>query len=766
MIDFDKIHITNVLERLNIKKGKNSPNYHCPAHKDDKPSLSISNDGMFNCFSCGASGKNLALIQLAKSCNTADAIDWFESEFGDKKKKIEKIQLRRIGANIDKDKRFFYKTLTDCKIRNVNDVDIINCRTDLNKVFTIDGFQRANVKICEQPYAIAFKKVEFWHNTQGDKGVLVVEGATDFLTLCSNKDVTASYKIYSQTNKTQKFKLPKFDLKYFVILDPDATPENFLNCLQMTEKELREIKFYFVYLSKFNVKDISDYFANGNELHHLENLFAVTDEYDINKYFTINPTLPFCFWNKSGEINVYEFWRTMRSEGFFYGYYGADQSNRSLYRVENNIVYTFEEEQLQNYVYNNMLDRLPEKLNDKLSVRDLREAIMRIGGSLYEQKKYNTLPFKQLIFNKDNKDSAYFYFKNQAIRITKDNIESVDYTELKYPVLSTHIKDHEVNVIETDFFEDFSFYQFLKNVCRPSQGTAPEIERFNALKSSIGYLCHKYLSPIEQKAVIFSESNLTDKPKGRTGKGLISEAISKLVKVSHNDGKNFNQNSQFSMQNYQIGDNVILFSDVLKNFDFERLFSLITDGFEFEKKGMSRVRVSVIDSPKFMISTNFAIRTENSSSYKARIREMELYCYYNADFTPSQDFAEWFFVDWDSEKWDLFYCMMFSFVQYFLNNGLTKYVSETVEARKLLQSGGDELIDYISSLEIDRFYDVPELYKNFITFAGHSERDFSKKRFATSLNLYCEQRGYKVERKVSKNPMNSSATRYLKLIKA
>lgn len=748
MIDLDTISITTVAERLGIKKAKNSINsYHCPAHKDNTASLTISGNGMFNCFSCGTSGKTLGLIQLANNCDVSTAQDWFAREFGGKEKS-EKLQVRIIKNDLDKKKRFLYIDKEKLTIRVPTELDLVNCRTEINKKFSEQGFKRAGCFIAEQPYSITFPRKDFYYNSSNTDSLLIIEGATDYLSALSNDELLLKFKIYSQLSKTKKFRLPKVKGNYYIILDPDNSAENFISRLEMKEKELREINFHFGNLLKFNIKDLSDFFASGGETSHLINYIETSFEpYDIDSYFNSNPEIQFCFWNKNGEINVYEFWRVMVQQGFFFGYMGDNDGVKELYRNQDNLIYGFDVDGLQNYVYNELLDKVPNQLNEKLTVRDIRENIMRMSGQLYDKKKYNTIPFKPLVMNKDNKDFAYYYFKNAVIKISKDSVEKVDYNELQKPIFASHVKEHNIDLVETADFDDFGFWQFLRNVCRPYKGQAVDEPRFDALRSTIGYLLHKYLSPVNQKAVIFTESNMTDAPKGRTGKGLISEAVSKLVKSCNINGKSFNSKSSFNLQNYNIGDNCVLLNDCEKSFDFESLFSLITDGFEYEKKNQSRVRIEPVDSPKFIITTNHAIRSDNSSSYKARMREMELYCYYDAEFTPADDFGEWFFHDWNKAEWDLFYCMMFSFVQFYLNNGLTKYESATVESRKLLQAGGTELIDFMPTISFDFWHEIPALYKSFIEFAGHSEREFSKKRFSSTVAMYADQNSITIDKK-------------------
>ena len=65
---------------------------------------------------------------------------------------------------------------------------------------------------------------------------------------------------------------------------------------------------------------------------------------------------------------------------------------------------------------------------------------------------------------------------------------------------------------------------------------------------------------------------------------------------------------------------------------------------------------------------------------------MELYCYYDAVFTPAVEAGHWFFDDWTKTEWDKFYNFMFHCIQEFLTHGLTEYDSKTLKIKKITKS--------------------------------------------------------------------------------
>lgn len=58
---------------------------HCPFHKDEHPSASVSPDNQyFKCLGCGASGDIIDLVKQAGHANTAtEAVEWIEEQLRD-----------------------------------------------------------------------------------------------------------------------------------------------------------------------------------------------------------------------------------------------------------------------------------------------------------------------------------------------------------------------------------------------------------------------------------------------------------------------------------------------------------------------------------------------------------------------------------------------------------------------------------------------------------------------------------------------------------
>ena len=129
----------------------------------------------------------------------------------------------------------------------------------------------------------------------------------------------------------------------------------------------------------------------------------------------------------------------------------------------------------------------------------------------------------------------------------------------------------------------------------------------------IGYLISTYKNKMNNKAIILNDETITDNPEGGTGKGLFIQGINQIRKTAILDGKTFDDKKSFPYQTVSTETQVLVFDDVIRNFNFENKFSLVTEGMTLERKNKDAIKLKVEDSPKMVISTNYAIKGEGNS---------------------------------------------------------------------------------------------------------------------------------------------------------
>jgi hypothetical protein len=384
---------------------------------------------------------------------------------------------------------------------------------------------------------------------------------------------------------------------------------------------------------------------------------------------------------------------------------------------------------------NNFLEMVNEyKIKDKV-ISELEKANeINIFNTCANNTKLFTSQYLSMIdtaeveFIKDEKDFAMIYYQNQAVKVFEDRLEVYDYDELDFHLWKDQVIKRDF--IAADHHESM-FRSFLWFI------SGQETARYNTMKSVIGYLLHSYKTSANNVAVILNDEIISETPNGGSGKGLLTAAIGHMKKVSTIDGKTFEFNKSFPYQTVSTDCQVLAFDDVKKNFDFEKLFSIITEGITIEYKGKDAIKLPVKDSPKVLISTNYTIKAEGGS-FKRRMFEVELSSYFGVHHTPYDQFGTMLFDEWDSEEWARFDHFMINCLQYYIQNGLVTYEHKTLQKRKLINQTSKEFLEWIESKPLHNGMRVyqKEWFEDFINDYTDFKKFLSQRNFNTWLRLY------------------------------
>jgi hypothetical protein len=424
----------------------------------------------------------------------------------------------------------------------------------------------------------------------------------------------------------------------------------------------------------------------------------------------------------------------LENEGYAKMYVSSDII---FIRVISNVVGTTTVHHIKDFVIA-YVDNLKIDMTEKTK---LKEYILSPFYGLFAPSCLDALRTVTPEFKRDTKDTAYFYFENCFVEVTAYSIKPRDYEELEGYIWDRQIIKRRFNISEgkTDFSE------FLRNICRG------DVERYDALRSSIGYLLHGYKDPSVPKAVIFNDEDESPTEKGRTGKSLCIKAISELRQVSREDGRNFKFGSTFAFQQVDLDTQIIAFNDVGKRFEFDKLFSVITDGLTIEKKNRTAFNIPYERSPKIVISTNFVVKGYGASD-EARKHEIEFSNHYSDKHRPIDEFRKRFFDDWSECEWSAFYTYMMQTCQFYLRVGLKEYQHVNLENKKLVVNTSEEFVEYITALSTDYEYLKKDVFRNFqVEYPEY--KNLKQNTFTKWLKLFCKINGYEFisERKNSKD---------------
>ena len=189
-------------------------------------------------------------------------------------------------------------------------------------------------------------------------------------------------------------------------------------------------------------------------------------------------------------------------------------------KVTNNLIDHTSEKEIKDFVLNYLLD-----LGDDYVYNYFADKTR-----FFKDDFLSLLSTIDIYFMEDTQHTAYLYYQNCAVKITKDCVESVDYFDLGGYVW----KDH---VINRNFKEckigECEYQRFIHNICGGND------TRITSMESSIGFLMHGHKNQSFCPAVILNDEVISDSPEGGTGKGLFMNALSHMKKIVTIDGKVF-----------------------------------------------------------------------------------------------------------------------------------------------------------------------------------------------------------------------------------
>lgn len=495
-------------------------------------------------------------------------------------------------------------------------------------------------------------------------------------------------------------------------------------------------------------KRIKNMVASGKNDKEITQVFKTLPEDSVKKEITSarKNVTPEIFWeyDEKGvpKIKPYKLKIFLESQNYL-KYYPDDGSNAFIFITkDDNFIDIVSEYQIKDFVLQDLQDR------SEIDIFDIVAERTRIFTYQY----LSILDTANVETVKDGEDFAMLYYRNTAVKVEKDNVAEISYNDLDGYVWRNNIIDRDYKNVDHHKSQFRSFVWYI---------SGQEKNRYETFKSLIGYLLHSYKNSANNKAIILNDEKISDNPNGGSGKGLLTRAIGKMKNLSVIDGKNFDFGKSFPYQTVSTDTQVLSFDDAKRNFKFEQLFSLITEGITLEYKGKDAIKLSIEDSPKIVISTNYTIKSEGGS-FERRMFEVELSSYFNNNHSPIDEFGNMLFDGWDENEWHLFDKFMINCLQFYLENGLVAYSHINLEIRKLINSTSQEFIDFMNTQNLYHGLriDYKDLKKEFVDDYNDYDRLkwFTQKKFNNWLSLYLDFKGFDY------NSINSNNVRYYELI--
>jgi len=441
------------------------------------------------------------------------------------------------------------------------------------------------------------------------------------------------------------------------------------------------------------------------------------------------------FWSvtttKTGEVKVSinnaDFKLFLQSKGFF-KYYAEKSETPIFVRVKSNVV------------NNSSVEKIKDFVLDYIEVNKLYDVWNYLTSSIkYFRDSYlNMLDSIDLKMLQDTKEKSFIYYNNGVVEVTKSTIELIDYVDIDGYIWENQIINRifeKSNEIENDF----------KDLVSKVSDNAKD--RRESLEHTIGYLMHSFKDKTDQKAIILNDQEINDDPNGGSGKSLMLTAIGYFKKIVKIDGKSFDPSrSDFVYQRVDIDTQTLAFDDVKKNFNFENLFSLITEGITVNRKNKDEIFIPFERSPKVIITTNYVIDGAGNSHDRRR-HEIEFNQYFNGKHTPLDEYGKLLFDEWSASEWVCFDNYMINNLQRFLLNGLTSTVSINADVKRFIQSTAKDFYDWIEdgNLKAGVKYYNTEKKDEFIN-EYKEYNNLSGRGFLTWVKKWADLKGYEIEK--------------------
>lgn len=315
----------------------------------------------------------------------------------------------------------------------------------------------------------------------------------------------------------------------------------------------------------------------------------------------------------------------------------------------------------------------------------------------------------------DERDKAYYFYKNGFIIVTKDGVKLKPYNELPGHVWKDQILQREYKAMAITKFMDGTYARFCLNVC------GNDTKRLDSFVTITGYCLHRFFKT-KLKSVIFLDGRNSDDPDGRSGKSLHTKAMQQILNASENgkqaiiiDGKRYDESNRFAFDELHVSTKICVFDDLKRGFHIETFFNAIVDGILRERKGdINKIRVQC----KIIFTLNYTISIRGGSA-KDRVVEFEFADHYSSAFSPEMEFKHWFFRDWGTpgweNEWHYFDNFMMYCVQQYLGHGIINPNTINLEARKLKDETNQEFINFMEDLAIqhEQRFSKKELYMKF-----------------------------------------------------
>jgi hypothetical protein len=468
------------------------------------------------------------------------------------------------------------------------------------------------------------------------------------------------------------------------------------------------------------------------------------------------------FWKvnekKKIKVETLHLIRLLQNKGGFTLYKYNEDSDPIIIQVTDGIVRRVDVSDIKQFIMEYIETEIESDCFDNITKDDLLNTIIEDCDRYLSNNYMQYLKPRTLDFLKDTPDKAYFPFKNGILEVSADGCKLRKYGSFDKVILKDQMINRELTYLGDNYFlgnandksgieigncEAVMFFKYLQCV------TGRNSEKLFYFMSVLGYLLHKYKDPKRPFAIILAEECENDENGGGTGKSLFAKAVAELLAMENFDGKQFDTGKSFAFQRVSPATRLLNIDDARRNFNFEALNTIITDGLTVEKKNKGEIKIPFEDSPKVLISTNYSISDESNHA-KRRQKVLEFSPFFSPEHTPFDEFGAMLFSDWDADEWNRFYNFMFFCCRQYLKGGiLASQQSNTNKLKAIRGKYSDDFLIFFQDFAEQKKEYVPsaDLYSQFVNNYKIDTRKYSSDKFNKGISYAASLLGYTCERK-------------------
>lgn len=450
----------------------------------------------------------------------------------------------------------------------------------------------------------------------------------------------------------------------------------------------------------------------------------------------------------------------------FYGFRKIIEDDDVVFvRLENNVITEQTIPDIKDFVVNLLtgiyrdakLSPKKIRVSEYFTLEALLKHIYKTTNSIFDKSKLEmiqTLDGEQYV---PQKYENAFFFRDCWVQVTDSGCFLREYSDLPTGTLvwKKHVIDFDILPYK-DYQkqEECQFKEFVKLITGKDN-----VKRERMLRGAIGYLMHPFFEGALRAILLTDVGSSLTKANGRTGKGMIAQAMKEMVSTSIVPAKKWRNDDSFNFQRVSHENKLVVLDDMPAGFHADSLYNVITEGVAVNKKFKAEFDIRA----KILVNSNTMMRGDGDST-RGRFLEIEVDNFFSAKYKPIDHFGNNFFSksDWDTQEWASFYWYMMNCSQINLADrkagfdcGVQYVSSESIERKRVIQNIEEEFLMFMEEkmyrwqdsklTDQQRSFQLKELRDQFIDYKGDSKYSIGVRKIREKLLDYCDYKKYSLD---------------------